>query len=103
MNIVYVLFAVIVAPVLFFMLTWALVTVYRLLFPDEPAPSEQDPVVDRQHATSRGEYVPVGAREIREDRRYYLRAHPPASYLYVYGESEGLPELWTEDLWRRRN
>ncbi len=101
MSIVYVLFAVIVAPVLFFMLTWAIVTAYRLVFPDEP--SEQDPVVDRQDATSRGEYVPVGAREIREDRRYYLRAHPPASYLSVFGESEGLPELWTEDLWRRRN
>ena len=100
MSIVYVLFAVI-APVLFFMLTWAIVTAYRLVFPDEL--SEQDPVVDRQDATSRGEYVPVGAREIREDRRYYLRAHPPAPYLYVYGESEGLPELWTEDLWRRRN
>ncbi len=103
MSIVYVLFAVIAVPVLFFMLTWAVVTVYRLVFPDEPIPSEHDPVVVRQNATSRGEYVPVGAREIREDRRYYLRAHPPAPYLYVYGESEGLPELWTEDLWRRRN
>ncbi len=103
MSIVYVLFVVIAVPVLFFMLTWAVVTVYRLVFPDEPIPSEHDPVVVRQNATSRGEYVSVGAREIREDRRYYLRAHPPASYLYVHGESEGVPEIWTEDLWRRRN
>ena len=103
MSIVYVLFAVVALPVFFFMLTWVIVTAYRLVFPDEPVPSEHDPVMDRQQAASRGEYVPVGAREIREDRRHYLRAHPPTPYLYVYGESEGLPEFWREDLWRRRN
>ena len=103
MSIVYVLFAVVAVPVFFFILTWVVVTAYRLVFPDEPLPSQHDPVLDRREATSRGEFVPVGAREIREDRRYYSRAHPSVSYLYSYGESEGLPEFWREDLWRRRN
>ena len=103
MRVVSILFVVIAVPVLFFMLTWAVVTVYRLVFAEAPVVSEHDPVVVRQNATTEGEYVPVGAREIREDRRYYLRVHPPAPYLYLHGESEGVPEIWTEDLWRRRN
>lgn len=103
MSVVYVILAVVAVPVLFFMLTWAVVTVCRLVFPEEPVPAEHDPVLVRQEAALQGAYVPVGAREIREDRRYHLRAYPPAPYRYVHGVSEGLPEIWAEDLWRRRN
>ncbi len=103
MDIIYFAFAALAIPVLFFMLTWAAVTAYRLLFPEEAPPPQKDPVVIRKVAAARGEYVPVGAREIREDQRLYLSEHPPASYIYAYGESEGFPEKWDEDLLRRRN
>ena len=103
MDIIYFAFAAIAVPVLFFMLTWAAVTAYRLIFPEEPLPLQKDPVVVRQVATARGESVPVGAREIREDQRQYLSEHPPASYTYAYGESEGFPEKWRADLLRRQN
>ncbi len=103
MNIVYFALAAVVIPVVFFMLTWAVVTAYRLLFPEEPAPPQKDPVVIRRVAAARGEYVPVGAREIREDQRQYFSEQAPAFYTYAYGESDGFPEKWHQDLLRRRN
>ena len=103
MDIVYFAFAAVAVPVLFFMLTWAVVTAYRLLFPEEPRPVQKDPVVIRKIATAKGSHVPVGAREIREDQRHYLSEHPPASYTYIYGESDGFPQKWDEDLSLRRN
>ena len=103
MNIVYLAFAAFAIPVLFFMLTWAFVTAYRLLFPEEPRPPQKDPVVVRKVAAAQGQYVPVGAREIREDQRQYLSEHPPAFYTYAYGESEGFPEKWYKDLLHRQN
>ena len=42
MDIVYFAVAAVAVPVLFFMLTWAVVTAYRLLFPEEPRPPEKD-------------------------------------------------------------
>lgn len=98
----YVLIALAV-PIFFFLLTWALVTAYRLLFPEAPRPVEEDPVRVRQRATARGEHVPVGAREIREDQRHFRSAHPQTDYAYFYGTSDGFPENWSKDLWRRRN
>ena len=103
MDIVYFAVAAVTVPVLFFMLTWAVVTAYRLLFPEEPQPPEKDPVVIRKVTTAQGKHVPVGAREIREDQRHYYSEHPPASYTYLYGESDGFPQKWDEDLSLRRN
>ena len=102
-DIIYFALAALVIPVLFFMLTWAVVTAYRLLFPEESHPPQKDSVVVRRVAAARGEYVPVGAREIREDQREYFSEHLSASYTYTYGESEGFPEKWDKDLLRRRN
>ena len=103
MDILYFAFAALAIPVLFFMLTWAVVTAYRLLFPEEPPPPPPDPVVIRKVAAARGEYMPVGAREIREDQRQYFSEQAPASYTYAHGESEGFPEKWRQDLLRRQN
>ncbi len=97
-----ILFAV-ALPIFFFMLTWVLVTAYRILFPEEPAPIEDDPLYLRQRATEAGVSVPVGAREIREDQRRYQRAQQVA---YDYAGTPtliGVPEVWQENLWLRRN
>lgn len=103
MGIVYLVFLVIAIPVVFFMLTWAVVTAGRLLFPEQPQPLARDPVRIRQRATAGGVSVPVGVREIREDQRLSRQGPATAPYLYAYGASEGLPERWREDLWQRRN
>ncbi len=97
------LFFVIIGPVLVFLLVWAAATVYRLYFPEHPLPFEYDPVVKRESATSNGESVPVGVREIRADQRRERRQEDVTIYNYAWGASGGVPESWREDLWKRRN
>ncbi len=99
LNLVFILVAV---PVFFFMITWAAVTTYRLLFPEKPLPLERHPVLVREKAAGR-RTVSVGVRQIKEDQRYFRTAHARAHYDYFLGYSEGVPEVWVEDLWQRRN
>jgi hypothetical protein len=98
------LLATLVGPIVFFLLTWVVATVYRLYFPERPLPFERSPIVLRERATAQGENVPVGVREIREDQRRNRRqkeAQAPYQY-HAWGET-GIPDEWHEDLWRRRN
>lgn len=97
------LFLVLVGPILVFLFIWVAATVYRLYFPDTPLPFEQSDVMRRANATSEGKRVPVGVREIREDQRRQRRQEDVTIYNYAWGASEGVPESWREDLWRRRN
>jgi hypothetical protein len=97
------LFFVLVGPVLVFLLIWAGATVYRLYFPEYPLPFDQNTVVKRERATANGERVPVGVREIRADQRREHRQENVTIYNYAWGASEGVPESWREDLWKRRN
>jgi hypothetical protein len=97
------LFFVLIGPILVFLIIWVGATVYRLYFPERPLPFEQDPVVKRERATLEGESIPVGVREIRADQRRERRQEDVTVYNYAWGGSEGLPEEWHEDLWRRRN
>lgn len=99
----FLLFATLIGPILLFLLTWVVATVYRLYFPERPLPFRHDPVVQREKAAAAGEAVPVGLREIRADQRRTHRQRDD-EYRYVAGSlSNGLPEAWEEDLWRRRN
>jgi hypothetical protein len=97
------LFFVLVGPILVFLVVWVGATVYRLYFPEHPLPFEQDPVVQRERATMEGESIPVGVREIRAHQRRERRQEDVTVYNYAWGGSEGLPDEWREDLWRRRN
>ncbi len=99
------LLALLIGPILFFLLTWVVATVYRLYFPEHPLPFEEDPVVLREEATSRGNSIPVGVREIRADQRRKRRQGVPhmPDYHYAWGGSDGFPEAWRDDLWQRRN
>lgn len=94
------LFALIAAPVFFFLLTWVAATVYRLYFPDKPVPLRGGPLLRRREAAERA--MPVGVREIREAQRRHLHKQVGA-YHYAGPGSDGLPTDWVEDLWRRRN
>lgn len=97
------LFFVLVGPILVFLLIWAGAAVYRLYYPEHPLPFKQDSVFKRAQATSNGDCVPVGVREIRADQRREGRRENVTIYNYAWGASEGVPESWREDLWQRRN
>jgi len=97
------LFFVLIGPVLVFLIIWVGATVYRIYYPELPLPFEQDSVVQRERASLEGKSVPVGVREIRADQRRERRQENVTVYNYAWGGSEGLPEEWHEDLWRRRN
>ena len=100
---IFALFAIIAVPILFFMLTWVVVTACRVFFPEKPAFAESDVAYMRRRATDEGVSIPVGAREIREDQRYsHTDLHHP-TYHYDDGGSEGLPLSWFEELHNRRN
>lgn len=90
------LFAVAV-PAIILMSVWAGVTALRLLFPEEPLPS--DPAARRRRAAGGGEFVPVRLRDILEDQqarhRVGARARPGGPV------AEGHP--LADDLWLRRN
>jgi len=97
------LFFVLVGPILVFLVIWAAAAVYRLYFPERALPFAQDDSAWRSEAASRGEYVPVGVREIRARRRREGHREDVTIYNYAWGASEGVPESWKEDLWHRRN
>jgi len=96
------LFSGLVGLTFFVLLVWAGTMVYRLYNPERPRPFEEHPVVQREEATARGKRVSVGVREIRADRRRKRRAQEDRRE-YVWGRSDGIPEVWREDLWTRRN
>ena len=97
------LFAIVIVPILFFMLTWVVITACRLFFPTPPPVIGQDPGELRRIATREGYSVPVGIREIREDQRFLSNQSQEVFYHYEYGDSEGLPLSWYEELINRRN
>ena len=96
------LFAGLVGLTLFVLVVWAGTMVYRLYNPDTSRPFAEHPVVQREEATAQGERVSVGVREIRADRRREQRKRSDRLE-YVWGQSDGIPESWREDLWTRRN
>ena len=99
----HVLFLLLVAPLFFFLLTWCVATVYRLYFPERPAPLRTGASVPRRprrHAAA-GEQALVGAREIREEQR--REDDGPVPYRYAGFPSGQIPDDWKRDLHQRRN
>ncbi len=96
------LFAVVAAPVFFFLLLWLGVAAYRLYFPDRPAPFEHA-LARRQAAADHREAVLVGAREIRVKQRRRQAAHADTVYHYAGWSRGSVPTGWVEDVYRRRN
>ncbi len=103
MSTLFALFAIVAVPILFFMLTWVVVTACRIFFPEKPQVVEHTASIMRQRALEEGISIPVGVREIREDQRHQFIQRSDSSYYYAHGDSEGLPLSWFEDLHDRRN
>lgn len=94
-------FTLVFIPILCCMLVWAAVTAYRLLRPEEVEAFIEDPALLHLEAFEVQAPVPVGVREIREDQRRARHLH--IRYYYTQGYSHGLPDLWLDQLWDRRN
>lgn len=99
----HVLFVIVVAPLFFFLFTWAVATACRLYFPERPLPLQADAVKRRWRKAAAGRAMAVGVREIREDQRRHRLERSPVRYHYAGFASGELPEDWVEDLWQRRN
>lgn len=96
-------FFVLIGPILIFLLIWVGATAYRLYYPERALPLEGRSPARRTEPSEEGGYVPVGVREIRADQRRKQRREDVTIYNYAWGGSQGVPEAWHEDLWRRRN
>jgi hypothetical protein len=94
----YLLLAFAFAPILFFMLVWAIVTAGRILFPEKPMPFDREFSLRGWRMRSRYR-VPIPSAALRpqpvEDET--------SGYSFEAGRSAGLPTAWYTDLWDRRN
>ena len=95
-------FVLIALPVILLVMVWASVSAFRLLFPERPLPLLPNAVLLREAARQRGEAVPVNAIEIREDIRR-AKHETLVTYQYAGTATAHVPELWVDDLQRRRN
>jgi hypothetical protein len=96
------LMIIIAVATLFIVVAWSAGTVYRLYFPEAPAPGATDPAASTTfHFLPRR--IPVGARDIREEQRRVLTVRNHIRYAYTDGYSRGVPDVWLEDLHVRRN
>lgn len=90
------LFLLLVAPVFFFAVTWAVVTVFRICFPEKVLPFDGSP--DPEPLSMRR----VGVHQIYLHSRRLLKV-THRDYEFTEGYSCGVPEGWHDDLQRRRN
>lgn len=98
------IFLVIITPILFVMVVWVGVTVYRILVPDEPHNVHLDPGCFDFPDDPVRELVLFGARSIRDQGRLVHRVQSLSSpYDYLDGHSDGFPEAWWKDVVQRRN
>ena len=95
-------FVLVALPIILLVVVWASVSVFRLYFPEHPLPLLPDAVLLREAAWQRGEAVPVGLAEIREEIRR-AKHERLVRYHYAGSARTHVPEAWVEDLQRRRN
>ncbi|MEM1054096.1 MAG: hypothetical protein AAGI52_01115 [Bacteroidota bacterium] len=94
-------FFMVAAPVILMMTIWTLVTMWRVIFPDDELPFDRS--TDVAAAQERGESVPVGFVDIMEQQRR-RPVGPVMPHRQRVAQKEGTSESpLAEDLWRRRN
>ena len=102
MGIVYLLFIILTGSVLFSVLVWAVVTGYRILFPEQPHLTDQQADLQLWHEEAHRVWH-VGVREIQAAQERQQADRHQVPYHYVQGLSDGFPSSWADDLWTRRN
>ncbi len=96
-------FILLISPLVFFMTVWVVVSIYRIVHPDEPQlrvePGEFDFLLEPNR-----EPVLVGAKTIRDSGRRVNRLRSMDSpYDFLDGHSDGFPVRWWEDVQMLRN
>lgn len=97
----HVVFIAAILPPLFIMIAWAAVMAIRICFPEKRVPPLQHKLWIRQQLSSSREITPVGAHEIRENQRRMLRKM--AQQAVSFSSPKRVVDVWTEELWSRRN
>ena len=95
-------FVMVAVPLVILMVIWTVVTMWRVVFPDDDLPFDKG--VARELARRRGEAVPVGLADILEAQR--LRPVWPVMPSHTHARASGDEDPFApvqEDLWRRRN
>ncbi|NND71824.1 MAG: hypothetical protein HKN43_09605 [Rhodothermales bacterium] len=93
------LFTLIVAPILFFLLTWILVTAVRILRADRTVRLERASTFVHRRTGAR-KVMAVAVKSESDTREAYERDE---SYMLADGWSSGIPNSWHSELWIRRN
>ena len=95
-------FVLVAVPLVILMVIWTLVTMWRVVFPDDELPFDRG--AGRERARRRGEAVPVRLADIMEEQR--VRPVWPVMPRRARVEAEvadGTEGPLQQDLWRRRN
>ena len=95
-------FVLVAVPVVILMVIWTVVTMWRVVFPDEELPFDRG--IAREVARRRGDAVPVQLADIMEEqRRRPVWPVMPRRERVEAEPNEGDRSPLQEDLWRRRN
>lgn len=89
-------------PIIFFLVVWSAGMAIRLTAVERNPVDEVDAFILRHELTLKGEAIPVGARDIRQDQLLHSRLRN-VEYEYEGDPRYSLPHRWVEDLHRRVN
>jgi hypothetical protein len=97
-------FIVIGASIGIFFLMWLLVYAVQFIRPDRPKLPQDDIDLIRRVRMKAGRPTKVWFSDIRSlERDRVLVGEQDDEYTFMEGASNGWPEIWTEDIYRRRN
>lgn len=102
-----VLFLLVAVPVIFGVAVWALVTAFRILYPERPLPKPPAPRWRRREQAEPWRSARVGFREIHDEMQGHARRVTLPYRLdrqrQRVGMKGGVPERWLDDIFERRN
>jgi hypothetical protein len=92
----------VVVPVIFCMVSWVLFTASRLFTIEDSRGVEQRAYSLRKRSRIEGSPVPVRSSTVG-DSRYIMVLSALNAYRLHDDRSSGIPNLWHDDIWLRRN
>lgn len=92
----------VVVPVVFCMVSWVLFTASRLFAVDDVDSAEQNAYKLRKRTRIAGTPMPIGSNADGGQSRYLFVPRVNTYRLKDEG-STGIPNLWHDDIWIRRN
>lgn len=97
------LLVLVIVPVLFCVVSWILFSASQLFSVEEAGIRERRSLAIRKRSRMEGQSIAVGS-QARGDEGTYLLALPALNaYRLQHERSSGIPNLWHDDIWLRRN